>query len=85
MKTPKTPHNTADIQQKLTKIGEKVRMHRRGINANYEIFALEHHINKVTLQRIESGKNYTMSSFIELLNIMDVTIEEFFGGDIDSK
>lgn len=84
MKTPKKQHNTADIEEKLIEIGSMVRVYRKKFNKNYEIFAQEHNFNKVTLQRIESGKNYTMSSFLELLNIMNVSVEEFFHG-IDTK
>jgi len=81
MKTPKTSHNTAEIEQKLIEIGSMVRAYRKKIDNNYENFALEHQFNKVTLQRIETGKNYTMSSFIEVLNAMGITLEEFFDSD----
>ncbi len=67
-----------DPDQLLLIIGRKVRKLRKMQNRNYEAFAREHHFNKVTLQRIESGQNFTMKSLIELLGILGVSLEEFF-------
>ncbi len=47
-----------------------------------QVFAQKYNINKVTLQRLETGKNFTMKSLIEVLNILDVSLEEFFS-DLD--
>jgi transcriptional regulator with XRE-family HTH domain len=65
-----------DIDQKLKEIGKKVRIRRKVIAKNYEDFAKAHKINKVTLLRIENGDNYTMSSFLRLLNLIGVSIED---------
>ena len=69
---------TPEVQQRLNQIGVMVRKHRKRMCKNYEDFAIKYDFNKVTLQRIETGKNYTMSSFIQLLNILDVSKEDFF-------
>lgn len=69
---------TPEVQHRLNQIGALVRKHRKRMCRNYEDFAFKYNFNKVTLQRIETGKNYTMSSFIQLLNILDVTEEDFF-------
>ena len=65
-----------DIDQKLKEIGDKVKIRRKAISNNYENFAKAYKINKVTLLRIENGENYTMSSFLRLLNSIGITIED---------
>lgn len=65
-----------DIDQKLKEIGDKVKIRRKAISNNYENFAKTYKINKVTLLRIEKGENYTMSSFLRLLNSIGITIED---------
>jgi transcriptional regulator with XRE-family HTH domain len=74
----KLPKSDINPDQLLLIIGSKVRKLRKMQNKNYEAFAKEHNFNKVTLQRIESGQNFTMTSLIELLNILGVSLEEFF-------
>jgi hypothetical protein len=65
-----------NIEQKLKEIGEKVKANRKVINKNYEKFAVENHINKVTLYRIETGDNYKMSSLLQVLNAIGISIED---------
>ncbi len=43
----------------LKKIGNSVRELRKKREKNYEEFARKHKINKVTLQRLETGQNFT--------------------------
>ena len=81
MKREKSAEIPLEVQQKLREIGLKVRNKRRAIEKNYEIFAQTNHINKVTLSRIENGENFTMSSFIQVLSAMGITLEQFFSGD----
>ncbi len=75
----KKPTNT-EITSTLKKIGVKIRTHRKTISKNYEDFAREHDFNKVTISRIENGENFTMSSLIQVLRVLDVSLEEFFQG-----
>jgi transcriptional regulator with XRE-family HTH domain len=65
-----------DINQKLKEIGEKVKFRRKSITNNYEDFAKDHKINKVTLSRIELGDNYKMSSLLQVLNAIGISIED---------
>ncbi len=62
----------------LVKIGLRVRELRKKHEKNYEEFARKHKINKVTLQRLESGRNFTMKSLVEILLILEVPLEEVF-------
>lgn len=74
----KAVESSIDTQQLLKAIGAKVRMHRKQINNNYQDFAKDNNINKVTLARIENGENFTMASLIQVLTAMNMTIEVFF-------
>lgn len=64
----------------LVQIGEKIRKLRKQNPDfdNYEIFSFFYKINKVTLQRIERGENYTMESLLKVLSALDVSLSEFF-------
>ncbi len=75
-KHTKPQEESADLI--LKKIGIKVRELRKKQEKNYEIFAKNHKINKVTLQRLETGKNFTMKSLIEVLHVLGVSPEKFF-------
>ena len=74
--TGRDNHHSSD--EILRRIGEKVRELRKDQDKNYEDFARKHQINKVTLQRLETGQNFTMKSLVEILGILDVSIEDFF-------
>lgn len=64
----------------LREIGSRIRSKRKLVAKNYEVFAKNKNVNKVTLSRIENGDNYTMRSLIEVLRAMDLPIEELFKG-----
>ena len=68
----------------LVQIGEKVRkLRKQNPNyINYERFAEANNINKVTLQRIESGQNFKMDSLLKVLDALGVGLTDFFS-DID--
>jgi ribosome-binding protein aMBF1 (putative translation factor) len=65
-----------DISGKLKDIGERVKTQRKKIANNYENFAAEHRINKVTVGRIENGENYKMDSLLRVLNAIGITLED---------
>lgn len=67
-------------ERTLKEIGIKVRSLRKAITSNYEIFAKENQINKVTLARIENGENCTMSSLIDVINALKINLDDFFAG-----
>jgi transcriptional regulator with XRE-family HTH domain len=76
MKKKSTPFEPVNIEQKLKALGAKVKTKRKVINKNYEKFAIENKINKVTLLRIETGDNYKMSSLLQVLNAIGISIED---------
>lgn len=72
-----TIQNTpVDIDQKLKEIGMKVKTHRKAINKNYVKFASEHKVNRLTLYRIENGENFKMSSLLQVLNAIGISLED---------
>ena len=75
----KKPTQT-EIDSILKEIGARVRTHRKSISKNYEDFADDHDFNKVTISRLENGENFTMNTLIQVLRVLDISLEEFFKG-----
>ena len=71
---------TEEINLILKEIGAKVRTHRKVPYKNYEEFAKTFEFNKVTISRLENGENFTMSSLIQVLRVLDISLEDFFKG-----
>jgi transcriptional regulator with XRE-family HTH domain len=71
---------TTDIDLILKEIGTRVRARRKLLASNYEDFADDHKFNKVTILRIENGENFTMTSLIQVLRVLDISVEDFFKG-----
>lgn len=69
-----------EIDVKLKEIGAKVRVHRKSVSGNYETFARDNGFNKVTISRLETGENFTMSSLIQVLRVLDISLEDLFRG-----
>lgn len=69
-----------EIDVILKEIGAKVRTHRKSAYKNYEDFAKAYKFNKVTISRLENGENFTMSSLIQVLRVLDISLEDFFNG-----
>lgn len=69
-----------ELAQKMKEIGLKVVEHRKPIHVNYRKFAEQKGISVMTLWRIQNGEDYKMSSFLEVLNAIGITPEEFFKG-----
>jgi transcriptional regulator with XRE-family HTH domain len=71
-----TSKSSVDQQMKI--IGEKVRKLRRKKNANYEAWSYLNGINKVSLNRIERGENFTMKMLLEILKKLEISVADFF-------
>ena len=69
-----------EIDVILKEIGAKVRTHRKSAFKSYESFAKAYQFNKVTVSRLENGENFTMSSLIQVLRVLDISLENFFNG-----
>lgn len=69
------------MDKELTKkkIGEKLRRLRISAgHSAYDNFAFTFELEKSTVLRAETGKNITMDTLIDLLNIHGITLGEFF-------
>jgi hypothetical protein len=72
----KVPELDPEIKQKMKEIGLRVTKCRQQVGSNYKKFATDHGINNMTLWRIEKGEDYKMSSLLQVLNAIDISIED---------
>lgn len=68
-------------EAKLKAIGKRLRELRieKGYSG-YDHFAWENGLQRTTYLRMEQGQNFNMATFLLLLEIHDLTFEEFFKG-----
>lgn len=67
-------------KETLEKIGSKFTTLRKAKGyTSHEDFALDHNLPRVQYWRIEKGKtNLTVRSILKILEVHNITIEEFF-------
>ena len=80
MKPKKVLESYLEADQKLVHIGKKVRQLRRAKSPNYENFARENNINKVTLNKIEKGDSVSLRLFIHVIQKLGISLQDFFKG-----
>lgn len=80
MKSKKVPESYLKADQKLVQIGEKIRKLRKAKSPNYEDFARNNNINKVTLNKIEKGDNVSLRLFINVIQKLGISLQDFFKG-----
>jgi transcriptional regulator with XRE-family HTH domain len=80
MKPKKIPESFIDVDIKLKEIGQKLRMIRKTQYSNYEEFAQKCNINKVLINRSERGKSISLKQFVNILQKLGISFEEFFKG-----
>lgn len=70
---------TEDVR--IKKIGKHIKDLRiaKGYSSA-EIFAYEHGLNRVSYWRMEKGCNITMASLLRIIDIHQITLQEFFNG-----
>ena len=78
MKPKKLPESYLEADQKLVQLGKKVRKLRKAKRANYEDFARENNINKVTLNKIEKGESVSLRLFINIIQKLGISLQDFF-------
>ncbi|MCX6254388.1 MAG: helix-turn-helix domain-containing protein [Bacteroidia bacterium] len=78
MKPKKIPESYLEVNQKLEQIGKKVRQLRKEKSPNYEDFACENNINKVTLNKIENGESVSLRLFISVIQKLGISLQDFF-------
>jgi len=68
----------------INKIASKLKNLRieKGFTS-YENFAYQNDIPRVQYWRMEKGTNFTIKNLLKILEIHEITIEEFFNNDFD--
>jgi transcriptional regulator with XRE-family HTH domain len=62
-------------------IGKRIKQLRLEANyTSYETFAIENGFARKNYWRMEKGKNFTIDTLLRLVNIHNITLEEFFKG-----
>lgn len=68
-----------NIELKINQISQKLKEIRLSKGyTSYETFAYENELNRVQYWRIESGRNITLKTLIKVLEIHEISLEEFF-------
>ncbi len=67
-----------EVLAKMKEIGLKIRQVRQATGINSVEFCKLHSINRMTLYRIENGEDSNISSFLHILDVIGVSLEEFF-------
>ena len=80
MKKEIDPQLTADIEQIIKEVGSRIKSQRKLIRNNYEDFARDYKLNKVTISRVENGENTSLRSIIILARTVGIKIEDLFKG-----
>ena len=80
MKKEVDPQLTADIELIIKEIGSRIKSQRKLIRNNYEDFARDYNLNKVTISRVENGENSSLRSIIILARAVGMKIEDLFKG-----
>ena len=74
------PELPKEVALTMKEIGLKLSEHRQTVESNYKKFAINHKINNMTLWRIQKGEDYKMSKFLQVLNAIGISPEDFFKG-----
>ena len=67
------------MDERILKIANKIKQLRidKGYDSN-EFFAWDHKIPRVQYWRMEKGTNFTIKTFIRILDAHNLTFKEFF-------
>lgn len=66
---------------KLKQMAEKLKELRKAKGfTSHETFAFEHELNRVQYWRVETGKNITIKTLLKILEIHNLSLEDFFKG-----
>ncbi|MGB1307678.1 MAG: helix-turn-helix domain-containing protein [Oceanihabitans sp.] len=73
------------MDKRILQIAKKIKQLRieKGYVSN-EFFAWEHNIPRVQYWRMEKGTNFTIKTFLRILDAHEMTLEEFFK-DLETK
>lgn len=69
-----------EVTQQLKVIGQKFEELRKSTIKESKSFTEENDINRMTLWRIQNGKDFQMSKLLQILNATGIAPEDFFKG-----
>jgi hypothetical protein len=70
-----------DLDKRIIKIGEKLQLLRKQKGyTSYESFAWDHDLPRVQYWRMEKGTNFRFTTFLRILDVHGLTLEQFFKG-----
>jgi transcriptional regulator with XRE-family HTH domain len=75
----KKPENTKQLDKRIINVAKKIKLLR--VNSGYssaESFSYDHGLSRVHYWRIEKGSNLTLESLLRILDIHQITLEDFF-------
>ena len=73
-------------KQRLKKIGDRITQLRKEKGfSNYEQFAFTHGIGRAQYGRYENGSDMKLTSFMRVLDALDVSWLEFFGEGFEEE
>ncbi len=67
------------IIQQIERVSKKIKRLRKAKGfTSFEAFANEYDLDRVQYWRVESGTNMTLKTFFRILEIHNITAQEFF-------
>lgn len=74
------------MDDRIIEIGKKLKILRlqKGYSS-YEVFAWDNEIPRIQYWRMEKGTNFTITSLLRVLDVHNITLEEFFKLDCESE
>lgn len=79
----KEKHNVNDSinDERIKRIADRLKeLRKKSGYTNYEDFAWDNDIGRMQYWRMEKGANFTMVTFLKILDAHKITLEEFFKG-----
>ncbi|MEM6719568.1 MAG: helix-turn-helix transcriptional regulator [Bacteroidota bacterium] len=78
------PKDQKDLDSRIIKIAQKLEQIRKEKGyTSYENFAIDKGISRMQYWRMETGTNFTFTSFLKILDAHGLTLSEFFS-DFDN-
>ena len=73
--------NDIHTQEKLNELGKRLKKLRKEKGyTNYEKFAFENNLSRSQIGRYENGADIRFSTLVKILDVLDISFEEFFKG-----
>lgn len=68
-----------EIDPRIIQIGERLKQLRKDKGyTSYESFAIDNGLHRMLYWRLEKGTNFTITSFLKVLDAHQMTFTEFF-------